>query len=147
MIIGLIGLIFLSFTSCSSGQAQLNNTEARGQVIHINDSLFKQKIFNYSENKEWKYAGDLPCIVDFYADWCAPCRQMAPRMDEMAKKYEGKIIIYKIDVDKERQLAQNIGIGSLPTIIFISKSGKPQIARGAIPKDDLEKAINSILTN
>jgi thioredoxin 1 len=140
-------LFLILVVGCSSKQTKIESAALSGQVVHINDSLFKAKIFNYSEGKEWKYAGELPCIVDFYADWCSPCRQLSPLLDEMAKKYEGKLIIYKIDTEQERLLTQNIGIGSLPTLIFISKSGKPQVARGLLPKDVLEKAINSILTN
>ena len=145
--LSIFGIILLTIAGCNSKQSKVPAVAISGQVVHINDSIFKLKIFNYSDLKEWKYAGDLPCIVDFYADWCAPCRQLAPALDEMAKKYEGRLIIYKVDTDKEQLLSQNIGIGSLPTLIFISKTGKPQIARGLIPKDVLEKTINSILTN
>ena len=145
MIIGSMGLIFLSVISCSSGQAHLKNTEATGQVVHINDSLFKQKIFNYTAKTQWEYAGDKPCIIDFYADWCAPCRQMSPLLEEIAKKYEGKLVVYKVDTDKERLLSQNMGISSLPTLVFCPKSGKPQGSVGAASMEDLEKQINSIL--
>lgn len=145
MILGSIGLIFLLFMSCSSGQAQLKNTEATGQVVHINDSVFKQKIFNYTAKSQWEYAGDKPCIIDFYAEWCPPCKKMSPMLEAIAKKYEGKLVVYKVDTDKERLLSQNMGISSLPTLVFCPKSGKPKGSVGAESMEDLEKQINSIL--
>jgi thioredoxin 1 len=142
-----IGLAILMLISCSSGNAQFKKAETQtaGVVIHINDSLFKQKIFNYSAKTQWEYAGDIPCIIDFYADWCAPCRQMSPLLEEIAKKYEGKLVVYKVDTDKERLLTQNMGISSLPTIVFCPKSGKPKGSVGAVSMEDLEKQINSVL--
>jgi thioredoxin len=114
-------------------------------VIHLNDLTFKQKVFDYSKNKDWKYEGTMPCIVDFYADWCGPCRRVSPLLEEIAKEYSGKLIVYKVNTDKEQVLSGSLGIQSLPTILFIPKTGKPQAIMGAYPKDELIKLVNSIL--
>jgi thioredoxin len=102
-------------------------------------------VFNYETNKEWKYLGNKPAIIDFYASWCGPCRIMTPRLEEIAKEYAGKIIVYKVDTDKEQALSANMGIQSLPTLVFIPQSGKPQASLGAIPKESLVKAIHEVL--
>jgi len=102
-------------------------------------------IFNYEAGSEWKYAGKRPAIIDFYADWCAPCRQLSPLVEEIAKEYSGKIDVYKVDTDKENVLSQKLGITGLPTLVFIPVEGKPQITMGALPKETLVKAINDIL--
>ncbi len=106
---------------------------------------FKAKVFDYVKNKEWKYAGDKPCIVDFYADWCGPCKMIAPVLDELSQKYAGKLDIYKIDTDREQDLAAAFGIQSIPSMLFIPMTGKPQMSQGALPKDTLEKAIGDVL--
>ena len=141
------------FTSVSvagpDGDKDLNpKIEAVGNnitVIHLTEATFKQMVFDYEKNKEWKYAGKIPAIIDFYADWCAPCRQLSPIVEEIAKDYQGKIIVYKVDTEKERKLAQNIGISALPTLLFIPMEGKPQVSMGVLPKASLVKAINDIL--
>lgn len=114
-------------------------------IIHLNNDQFKKLIFNYETNKEWKYLGNKPAIIDFYADWCGPCRSMAPRLEEVSKEYAGKIIVYKVNTDKEQLLSANLGIQSLPTLVFIPQNGKPQATMGAMPKDALVKAINEVL--
>ena len=106
---------------------------------------FKAKVFDFAQNKEWKYAGDKPCIVDFYADWCGPCKMIAPVLDELSQKYAGKLDIYKIDTDKEQELAAAFAIQSIPSMLFIPMEGKPQMAQGALPKDALEKVIADVL--
>jgi len=118
---------------------------AEVSVIHLTEATFKEMIFNYDKYKEWKYEGSKPAIIDFYADWCAPCRQLSPLVEELAKEYSGKIVVYKVDTEKERNLAQQIGISALPTLLFIPVKGKPQVSMGALPKATLEKAINDIL--
>lgn len=146
-----IGIILLGVTllfgSCNSGgPAKTDSTKSEhGIVIKLTNETFKQLVFNYDVNKEWKYEGTLPAIIDFYADWCGPCRQLSPRIEELAKEYEGKIVVYKVDTDVEKVLSQNFGIQSLPTIIFIPVNGQPQSAMGALPKETLVKAINEIL--
>ncbi len=118
---------------------------ATGSVIYLTDASFKKQVFNYETNKEWKYEGSLPAIIDFYADWCAPCRQLSPVVEELAREYSGKIIVYKVDTVKEDILARNLGITGLPTLLFIPAKGKPQVAMGALPKESLVQAINDVL--
>ena len=119
--------------------------ENPGTIVHLTNEQFKKMVFNYETNKEWKYLGNKPAIIDFYASWCGPCRIMAPRLEEIAKEYAGKIIVYKVDTDKEQVLSANLGIQSLPTLVFIPQNGKPQASMGAIPKESLVKAINEVL--
>jgi thioredoxin len=114
-------------------------------IIHLTEATFKQLVFDYEKNKEWKYEGTKPAIIDFYADWCAPCRQLSPIVEELAKEYSGKIVVYKVDTEKERKLAQEIGISALPTLLLIPVRGKPQVSMGVLPKATLEKAINDVL--
>jgi thioredoxin 1 len=112
---------------------------------HLTKESFLQKVFNYELHKEWKYEGELPCVIDFYADWCGPCKMIAPVLEELAKEYEGKITIYKIDTEQERELSAAFGIRSIPSILFCPKNGQPQMAMGALPKASLKKAIEEIL--
>lgn len=123
----------------------ISNDNAEGKVISLTDATFKQAVFNYSDNQEWKYEGDIPCIVDFYADWCGPCKMVAPILDELAKEYNGKIKIYKVDTDKQKEVSAAFGIRSLPSILFIPAQGQPQMAQGALPKESFVKAIDEIL--
>jgi thioredoxin 1 len=118
---------------------------ANGPVAQMTNETFKKLIFNYEANKDWKYEGTKPAIIDFYANWCGPCRQLSPLVEEIAKEYEGKILVYKVDTDQERVLAQNLGITGLPTLLFIPASGRPQMAVGALPKETLLKAVNEVL--
>jgi thioredoxin 1 len=108
---------------------------------------FKQKVYNFEVNKEWKFVGDLPCIIDFYADWCGPCKMIAPILDELSEEYRGKINIYKIDTDKEQELSSIFGIRSIPSLLFVPLNAKPQMAMGALPKEGFIQAINDILLN
>lgn len=136
-------LTFL-FAIVFGGCAQ-QKSEKASQVIHLTNDQFKQLVFDYEKNKEWKYQGTKPCIIDFYADWCGPCRQLSPRLEEAAREYAGKLIVYKVNTDKEKELAAALGIQSLPTLLFIPQNGKPQGSLGAIPKETLVKAINEVL--
>jgi thioredoxin 1 len=112
---------------------------------HLTTEEFKSKVFNWEESNEWKYQGDLPAIVDFYADWCGPCKMVAPILEELSKEYEGKIHIYKVDTDKEQELAMAFGIQSIPSILFIPMDDKPQMAAGALPKESLQQVIKDVL--
>ncbi len=112
---------------------------------HLTKQTFLAKVFDYENKQEWDFAGERPCIIDFYADWCAPCRMVAPVLEELAKEYEGKIDIYKIDTEAEQELAAVFGIRSIPSILFVPMGDKPQMAAGALPKESFVQAINEIL--
>ncbi|MBE0645451.1 MAG: thioredoxin [Bacteroidetes bacterium] len=112
---------------------------------HLTKQTFLTKVFDYENKQEWEFAGERPCIIDFYADWCAPCRMVAPVLEELAKEYEGKIDIYKIDTEAEQELASVFGIRSIPSILFVPMGEKPQMAAGALPKESFVQAINEIL--
>ncbi|MBW1742134.1 MAG: thioredoxin [Deltaproteobacteria bacterium] len=114
-------------------------------VEQLTKEDFKQKIFDFESNSEWSYSGDLPCVIDFYADWCGPCKMVAPIMDELAQEYKGKIEFYKIDTQAEQDLAATFGIQSIPSILFVPTEGPPQMVVGALPKESMEKAIADVL--
>ncbi len=122
-----------------------NNTNEGNEVIHLNKNSFKELVFDYENNKEWSYNGKVPAILDFYADWCGPCKMLAPVLEELQSEYGGKIQVYKVNTDQERELASVFGIQSLPTIVFIPVDGKPQAAMGFRPKEDMENMITEIL--
>ena len=132
-------------TSSNTNQVQTNITTGDGEVIVLNTESFKEKVFDYSTNTEWKYNGTLPCVIDFYADWCRPCKMVAPIMEELAKEYNGKVIFYKMNVDNNQEVAQIFGIQSIPSVLFVPMNGKPQMAVGAMPKESYVKAINEVL--
>lgn len=111
----------------------------------LNKDTFKEKVFNFEENKEWKFEGDKPAILDFYADWCGPCQMLSPIYDELSKEFEGKIDFYKIDTEKQQELAAMFNVRSIPTIVFINNDGsKPQVLNGALPKQDFVKVIDQV---
>ena len=112
---------------------------------HLTKQTFQEKVFNYEQNKEWKFEGDLPCMIDFYADWCQPCKMVAPILEELAAEYKGKINIYKVNTEAEQELAAAFGIRSIPSLLFCPKDGQPQMAMGALPKETFKKAIADIL--
>ncbi len=112
---------------------------------HLTKETFLTKVFDYEKNQDWKFAGELPAIVDFYADWCGPCKMVAPVLEGLSKEYAGKVNIYKVDTEKEQELASVFGIRSIPSILFIPKEGKPQMAMGAMPKEAFVEAINTVL--
>lgn len=116
------------------------------KVVHITKADFLKKVYDFEKNPdEWKYLGSQPAIVDFYADWCGPCRQLSPVLDELAKEYSGKLTIYKVNVDNERGLATFFGIRSIPTLLFIPMKGKPQRSLGALSKTELKGLIKDVL--
>ena len=114
-------------------------------TIQLTGEEFKQKIFDYSKDQEWKYAGSLPAIVDFYADWCGPCKAVAPVLEELSNEYKDQIVIYKIDTDKEQELSSLFGIQSIPTLLFIPTEGQPMMQKGAIPKNAFKQVIEERL--
>lgn len=116
------------------------------KVISLTKAEFIKKVADYEKNPDtWKYLGDRPAIVDFYATWCGPCKVLAPRLEELAKEYEGKIYIYKVDVDKEGELAGAFGIRSMPTLLFIPMKGKHQITNGALSMKVLKEQVTEVL--
>jgi thioredoxin len=112
---------------------------------HLTKDTFKEKVFDYETNKEWKYEGSKPAIIDFYADWCGPCKMVAPILEELKDEYDGKLEIYKIDTEAERELSSMFGIQSIPSLLFIPLEGQPQMAMGALPKETFRKAIGDVL--
>ena len=112
---------------------------------NLNKDTFQQKVFNYEQNKEWKYEGDLPCVVDFWAPWCGPCKMVGPVIDELSKEFAGKVNFYKVNTDEEQELAGVFGIRSIPSLLFVPKEGQPKMAMGALPKEAMKEAINAEL--
>ena len=111
----------------------------------LSKKTFIEKIFDYEKKKEWEFLGSLPAIIDFYADWCGPCKMVTPILEKLAAEYEGKITIYKVDTDKEQELATAFGIMTIPSLMFIPKQGQPQMTRGALSREAFVKMINEVL--
>ena len=114
-------------------------------IEHLTAETFKQKVFDYEKNTEWKYEGSRPAIVDFYADWCGPCKMVAPILEELSKEYDGKLNIYNVDTEAEQELAGVFGIRSIPSLLFIPLNDQPQMAMGALPKEAFKKAVKDVL--
>ena len=112
---------------------------------HLTKETFKAKVFNFEESKDWKFEGDKPCLIDFYADWCQPCKIVAPILEEIQEEYKEGLNIYKVNTEQEQELAGMFGIKSIPSLLFVPKDEQPQMALGALPKDTLEKAIKDVL--
>jgi thioredoxin 1 len=119
--------------------------EGKMTLEHLTEETFKQKVFNYDLNKEWKYEGNRPAIIDFYADWCAPCRMVAPILEELKEEYGDKLNIYKVDTESEQNLSAMFGIQSIPSLLFVPVEGQPQMAMGALPKETFKRAISEVL--
>ena len=113
-------------------------------TIQLTTKDFKEKVFNYETEKDWKYEG-LPAIVDFYADWCGPCKMVAPILEELSNEYENRLVIYKVNTDKEQELSAVFGIQSIPTMLFIGADGEPMMQPGALPKHLLKQVIEEQL--
>jgi thioredoxin len=150
--------ILLSLNACSgnNGSKSENKTvmnssssgdmTSEGKVVHLNAAQFKALVWDYSKNPDnWVFEGDLPVIIDFYADWCRPCKMVAPILDELAMEYKGKIRIYKINTEVEKELATVFNIRSIPAVLFVPKNAKPQMSVGALPKPTFVQAINEVL--
>jgi thioredoxin len=112
---------------------------------HLTLETFKEKVFNFEVNKDWKYEGSKPCLIDFYANWCGPCKMVAPVLEELQKEYGDSIVIYKVNTEDEQELAGIFGIQSIPSLLFVPKDGQPQMAMGALPKPTFERAIADVL--
>lgn len=111
----------------------------------LTKETFKEKVFNWEVNKEWKYEGSVPCVIDFYADWCGPCKMVAPVLEELQKEFGDKLVIYKVDTEEQQELAGMFGIQSIPSFLFVPVEGQPQMAMGALPKQTFEKAFSDVL--
>ena len=114
-------------------------------IEHLTAETFKNKVFNYETSKEWKFEGNLPALIDFYADWCGPCKMVAPLLEELSLEYQGKLTIYKVNTEQERELASVFGVQSIPSLLFIPTEGQPQMAMGALPKESFKQAFKEVL--
>ena len=145
----LISVVLLLVSCSMSAKSDKNETggvAAQGEVVVLNKADFLTKVYNYEKNQsEWVYEGTKPYIVDLYADWFGPCKKVSPILKELAGEYKNDIIIYKINVDNEKELAAAFGIQSIPTLLFIPAKGKPQIAQGALSKEQFVEQINGFL--
>ena len=146
----LAGLVFALTLSVYSGNNPTKNNQHQETkkmgTIHLTKAEFLAKVMNYEKNPtEWKYLGDKPCIIDFYANWCGPCKMIAPILEDLAKEYDGQIYIYKVNTEDEQELAAAFGIRSIPSVLFCPMTGSPQMAQGAMPKDSFKKAIDEVL--
>lgn len=136
--------IILAIAVLSIGISYANNNGEK--TVHLTKAEFLKKVMDYENNvNEWKYLGDKPAIIDFYADWCGPCKRLSPILEEIAAEYEGEVIIYKVNVDDERDIATAFGIRSLPTLFFVPKQGNPSVVEGFLPKEELYKAMNATI--
>ena len=134
--------------SDSDNQQNINNKEKKMQTIHLTKSEFLAKVADYETSpNEWKYLGDRPAVIDFYASWCGPCKMIAPILEELAAEYGDSIYIYKINTEEEQELAAAFGIQSIPTLLFVPMEGAPQMAQGAMPKNALKEVIDKVLLN
>jgi thioredoxin 1 len=116
------------------------------KLEHLTNETFKEKIFNYETNKDWKFEGKIPAIIDFYADWCGPCKVVAPILEELKEEYGDKLDIFKVNTEEQRELSSVFGIQSIPSLLFIPKEGQPQMAMGALPKETFKQAIAEVLS-
>jgi thioredoxin len=141
----LLKLFLLTSITAGNPVNTIKEGDNKVTIVYLTNETFKQIVYDYEKNKEWKYEGTKPAIIDFYASWCPPCRQLSPLVEEIAQEYSGKIVVYKIDTDKETILSQHLGISGLPTLLFIPIKGKPQASMGFIPKETIVKTIKDVL--
>ena len=145
VMVALVMVSVIVYAFNDKAETNQSKKEAIGKVVVMNKEMFLKDVFDYEKSKKWKYKGDKPAIIDLYADWCGPCRQTAPIMKELAKEYAGKIIIYKVNVDKQKELAALFNATSIPLFVFIPMNGDPQLFRGAADKATYKKAIDDFL--
>jgi thioredoxin len=135
------GVFTLAGNGCASG-----SDDKSGEVIPMDKAMFLNEVFDYTtETKEWKFKGDKPVIIDLYADWCGPCRMVAPIMKTLAKEYKDSVVFYKVNVDQEKELAAFFNVSSIPLFVFIPVDGEPLLMKGAADKDTYVQAIKDIL--
>ena len=114
-------------------------------VRYITTEQFRERIFDYTKEKEWSYKGEKPCVIDFYTTWCGPCKRLAPIMEEMSQQYCDRVVFYKADTERERELAYVFGISSIPQVLYIPTEGKPMLLKGLYPKEEIVKIIDEFL--
>jgi len=144
----LLFLASLSMNACNSNAGANDGTPGNtdGQVVKLTAESFQQLVWDYKKNpQEWVFKGDQPVIIDFYADWCRPCKMVGPIMEELSKEYKGKVRIYKVNTDEQRELAGLFQIQSIPAMLFIPKNGKPQMSVGAQQKPAYVDMIKNVL--
>jgi len=145
-VVGIVAFLSVSCFAFAKNNQDEKTKSSQGEVVHLNKVDFFTKVYNYEKNRnEWVYEGDKPCIIDFYADWCPPCKIVSPILEELALEYKDDIVVYKIDTDKEKELAMAFGIQSIPTILFVPQNGKPQLTQGALPRSILVEQIDKFL--
>ncbi|MCX6158667.1 MAG: thioredoxin [Ignavibacteriae bacterium] len=132
-------------TGIKTQNVNSSKSNDKSKLEHLTKETFKTKVFDYEKNKDWKFEGKRPAIIDFYADWCGPCKMVAPVLEEISNEYDGKVDIYKVDTEAQQELASIFGIKSIPSILFVPANGQPQMSTGAMAKDGFVKAINEIL--
>ncbi len=148
LLLGIAALtLFTSGCGAQNNQKRENTkTQKEMNTIALTKADFLKKVADYEKNPtEWKYLGDKPALIDFYASWCGPCKALAPVLEELAAEYGDQIYIYKIDTEAEQELAAAFGIRSIPTLLFVPMEGQPRMAQGALPKATLKKAIDEIM--
>ncbi len=141
----MVSVIVYAFNDSGESNQGKKEVTGNGEVVVMDKDMFLKDVFDYEKSKEWKYKGDKPAIIDLYADWCGHCLQTAPIMKELAKEYAGKIVIYKVNVDKQKELAALFNATSIPLFVFIPMKGDPQLFRGAADKATYKKAIDEFL--
>ncbi|MBR6806076.1 MAG: thioredoxin [Bacteroidaceae bacterium] len=142
----LIFVLAFSLFFINDVNAQRNIVGAEPKTIKLDKEGFLKRVVDFENSPtQWKYLGDKPAIIDFYADWCGPCRRLSPILEELAEEYRDNIYIYKVNVDDNKEIAEVFGITSLPTIVFVPMTGNPSAGTGFLPKDILKRAVNEIL--
>lgn len=141
----LMGAISFNIFAAQNGKSS-KTSASQGKVVELSSEDFKKKVADINKN-EWAYLGDKPCILDFYASWCGPCKMLSPHLDKMAQKYSKDIVVYKINVDKNRDLAMAFDARSIPLVVFIPKNGTPRANRGYMSEAEVETAIQNLLLN
>lgn len=140
-------ILFLAIIGISIASYANKTSSEEKATIELDKKAFIEKVFDYNQSEEWSYKGNKPAIIDFWAAWCGPCRQIAPVLEELAKEYGDEIVVYKVNVDQETELAQTFGIRSIPTLLFVPMEGIPQAIMGSAPKSKLKNAVETILLN
>ncbi|WP_298662881.1 thioredoxin [uncultured Barnesiella sp.] len=144
--VSLVALLLAACETQATNNDKNNKKENKMKTIELTKADFLKKVMDYETNpNEWKYLGDKPAIIDFYASWCGPCKMVAPILEELAEEYDGQIYIYKVNTEEEQELAGLFGIRSIPSILFIPMGEQPQMTTGAMPKSSFKEAIDKVL--